>query len=270
MEADTRPTCLIDLDLDVDESRPPVVCKNKALLVQPSVLDELVDRTTDSHLPAWCHDGNFSGPTSTSSGHALHTHIVDGRWRLVQWTSAPERKHTALDDALADRDVAARKLQNLHKMMENVNVGTFKYDQRGKLVWANEAFYQLSSHPVNSEIEDTTWEDAVFDEDHTWLLREWKRMASGVPITIEMRWKRPASAMPDGKQDNEGRWVLATCHPTFDQEGKVSSVSGCLTDIAAQKRTQFDTAKLKVEALERFDASEKRFSNFAELASVGI
>ena len=75
--------------------------------------------------------------------------------------------------------------------------------------------------------------------------------------------------MPNGEEDLEGQWVLAACVPTRDEYGEVTSVSGCLTDIAAQKRSEQDALR-RAEALERARASEQRFSRFAEFANVAI
>jgi PAS domain S-box-containing protein len=255
------------------------VYKNKALQARPYLLTSLAGCETDDaishHLPEWCHDLLFAGDIPVHIGNPLHTHVIDDRWRLVQWTYGAERqKGTPIDPDYApanhDDVSAVRRLHNLHEMMENIKVGMFEYDRKGVLVWGNDAFYHLSGHPRDSSKEDKTWQDTVFDKDYPWLLGKWNRMASGEPVTIEMRWKRPASAMPDKKEDTSGQWVLATCQPTFDAAGAVTSVSGCLTDIAAQKRSQMDASRLRTDALEKLRASEKRFSNFVELARVGI
>ena len=84
-----------------------------------------------------------------------------------------------------------------------------------------------------------------------------------------MRWKRPAESMSDGREDMEGQWVLAACLPIMNEAGEVTSVTGCITDIAAQKRSESDALK-RVEALERAQASDKQFTRFAETALVGI
>ncbi|EME43841.1 hypothetical protein DOTSEDRAFT_130539 [Dothistroma septosporum NZE10] len=154
-------------------------------------------------------------------------------------------------------------------MMEMVDVGIWEYDTKGKLVYGNEAYFNLSGHPRDSKREEMTWQDAVFPEDNEWLTSQWTEMATGNSLTFPMRWKRPTSSMPDGKEDVHGQWVLAACVPTLNEQGQVNSVSGCLTDIAAQKRSEQDALK-KAEALERAAASEKRFSNFAEQSNVAI
>jgi PAS domain S-box-containing protein len=276
LEADPRPTCVVDLGLvsSRGQCRSSVVFKNKALRARPQLLSSLAGCATDGaishHLPEWCHDRHFAGPVPLKNGKSLHTHVVEGRWRLVQWTRVTKRRRKGKPLVSRDtRDIAAKKLHNLHRMMDNVDIGIFEYNRRGTLVWGNDAFYHLSGHPRVGSEKDNTWRDCVFEEDDEWLLGQWRRMASGEPITIEMKWKRPASAMPNGEEDTTGQWVLATCQPTFDSAGAVTSVYGCLTDIAAQKRAETDDPVLKAETLERLVAS-KRFSNFVELARVGI
>ena len=279
LEADPRPSCLIDLGLNtgVEQHRPSVVYKNKALEERSDLLASLEVRETDGatthQLPEWCYNRHFAGQIPVHIGSFLHTHVISDRWRLVQWETGTKHQQSsslALEDTPANRENAVMKLHNLHKMMESVNVGMFEYDQKGVLGWGNDAFYRLSGHPRKSTKKDKTWQETVFSEDYEWLLGQWKMMASGEPITIEMKWKRPASAMPNGKEDTHGQWVLATCQPTFDAAGAVTSVSGCLTDIAAQKRTQRDASRLRSEAVEKLQVSERKFSNFVESARVGI
>ena len=72
-----------------------------------------------------------------------------------------------------------------------------------------------------------------------------------------MRWLGPN---PD--ENPEGQWVTAACVPTT-RAGNVVTVSGCVTDISAQKRSHSDAVK-KAEALERAAASELRFSDFVK------
>lgn len=178
-----------------------------------------------------------------------------------------------LAEALADRTLegkyAQERLDRLLQMVAMIDVGIFEYDPNGKLLQANEAFHKLSGHPKDSTKDEMTWTDCIFDEDNEWLSGQFSRIASGESITFEMRWKRPITDQPRSIMDYASQWVLAACVPIKDEQGQVTSVSGCITDIAAQKRSQQDAIR-RAEALESAEDGEKRFTRFAENANVPI
>lgn len=184
-------------------------------------------------------------------------------------TGAHESKSRVLQDALADRNDVTEKLASTLSMIEMVDVGMFDYDTNGVLLHANEAFYKLSGHPKGPAATSYSWTDCVFPEDKEMTFMQWDKLSNGVASTFEMRWKRPAAHMLGGEEDLEGQWVLAACVPTKNEAGEVTTISGCITDIAAQKRSESD-ARNQAEALKRAHASEKRFTRFAEAAPVGI
>jgi PAS domain S-box-containing protein len=139
--------------------------------------------------------------------------------------------------------------------MEMVDVGMFEYDQEGVLLYGNDAFHSLTGVPRGND-EPMVWANWVFEEDKTWLTDVWTALTKGGSNTFEMRWLGPN---PD--ENPEGQWVTAACVPTRVGSGNDITVSGCITDISAQKRSHSDAVK-KAEALERAAASELRFSDF--------
>jgi len=97
---------------------------------------------------------------------------------------------------------------------------------------------------------------------------KWAQMLDATPLNFEMRWKSPGTAA-DSDDKDPGRWVLATCMPSADEDGNVATVFGCITDIDAQKRAETFSLR-RAEALERARASEQRFVRFTESAAVPI
>jgi PAS domain S-box-containing protein len=162
-----------------------------------------------------------------------------------------------LEDALADRDDVSGKLTNLRQMIEMVDVGMFEYNIEGVLLYANDAFHNLAGVPKGNQT-PMEWANWVFEEDKSWLTDMWNGLAAGGSFTFEMRW-----IGPNFRENPEGQWVTAACVPTTDGAGNVISISGCITDISAQKRSHSDAVK-KAEALERAQASEMRFSSFVK------
>nr|OQO26389.1 hypothetical protein B0A51_06951 [Rachicladosporium sp. CCFEE 5018] len=176
-------------------------------------------------------------------------------------------------EVLGDRDHAAARLASMHATMEIVDVGFFEYNTDGELLYGNEAFYKLSGHPKVGAI-GYTWLDCVYEEDKEDLMQRWIALSHGKPSTFEMRWKGPPDALsaPETsapEDDADAQWVLAACLPIMGRDGETLRVSGCLTDIAAQKRSESDALK-RAEALERAQISERRFTRLADNANVGI
>jgi len=162
-----------------------------------------------------------------------------------------------LEDALADRDDVTGKLTNLRQMMEMVDVGMFEYNVEGVLLYANDAFHSLTGVPKGNQT-PMEWANWVFEEDKSWLKDMWDGLVEGGSFNFEMRW------LGSNHHENpEGQWVTAACVPTKDGAGTVITISGCITDISAQKRSHSDAVK-KSEALERAQASEMRFADFVK------
>ncbi|SMQ48451.1 unnamed protein product [Zymoseptoria tritici ST99CH_3D7] len=293
VDADPRPTCALDL---AAENVLGTQYRNGALQEQNHLFDEIVGASESTGLKAWVVDNGQNGSLETAGETGIYAYTIDKRWRIIQWTTSagrtspksavhtpdgldalpklslqdsapaksdPSTLNRKLRDALADRDDATGRLSNLLKMMEMVSVGMFEYDKEGRLVYGNKAFHNLSGLPHD---EDTpmAWGNYVLEEDKLWLTDVWQRLTNGQSDTFDMRWVGSNPAENPG-----GQWVSAACVPTTDDAGNVITVSGCITDISAQKRSQRDAVK-RAEALERAAASEKRFANFIKHSNVAF
>lgn len=277
LDADPRPTCVLHL---ASPHGPHINYKNKALQEQSHLVHDLLDSSASTGLQAWALDGTYSGTVTVSGTASLHAYTIENTWRVIQWL-LPEKPSgheqneknppceqtkplvkalnslsldRKLEDALADRDDVTGKLSNLRQMMEMVDVGMFEYNKEGVLLYGNDAFHSLAGVPKGNQ-KPMEWANWVFEEDKPWLTNVWISLTEGGSSTFEMRWLGPN---PD--ENPEGQWVLAACVSTTDGAGNVL-VSGCITDISAQKRSHADAAK-RAEALERAQASEMRFAGF--------
>lgn len=169
---------------------------------------------------------------------------------------------SVLVDSLPRTNLTAR-WEGLQTMMEMSDVGVFEYNTVGKLIHANEAWYRLSSHPRNLPAHvEYSFMDLVYPDDQALVMSMWNTLASGNPVTFEMRWK--AAPGTDAAQ-----WVLSACVPVFDEEGTLISIAGNTIDIMAQKKSQ-EVAQARVEALERARISEQKFARFATLSPIAI
>lgn len=279
LDADPRPTCVLHLG---SPHGPQINYKNKALQEQSHLVQDLLDSSASSGFQVWALDGTYSGTVTVSATGSLYAYTIENTWRVIQWL-LPEKKPSGheqneknpreeqpkplaerfdsltldrkLEDALADRDDATGKLSDLRQMMQMVDVGMFEYNKEGVLLYGNDAFHKLAGVPKGN-YKPMEWANWVFEEDKPWLTDVWNSLTEGGSSTFEMRWLGPN---PD--ENPEGQWVLAACVSTKDNAGGVIRVSGCITDISAQKSSHSDAVK-RAEALERAQASEMRFSGF--------
>jgi PAS domain-containing protein len=276
VNADPRPTCVLDL---ASPHGPSICHKNNALQEQSHLVHDILDAGASTGFQAWALDGAHNGTVAVTGSTSLHAYTIEKTWRVIQWLlpekqsehvqentprkesnpplaiDGPSTLDRKLEDALADRDDATGKLSNLRQMMQMVDVGMFEYDKEGVLLYGNDAFHSLAGVPKGGS-SPMAWAAWVFEEDKSWLTQVWTGLTNGSSSTFEMRW-----IGSDPSNNPEGQWVTAACVPTTDDAGNVLSVSGCITDIAAQKRSHSDAVK-KAEALERAQASEMRFSDF--------
>lgn len=143
------------------------------------------------------------------------------------------RKEQEAAENLAMREQEASNIsgrfQRLMKIMEKSDVGVFECSVDGRLSWANSAWYSLSGYPEDAPSEEFSWMDYVYEEDGDLVMSNWKLMSQGASVTYPLRWKRPGGG---------GHWVLAMCLPVLDDNGVVTSISGCTTDISAQKQIE--------------------------------
>jgi PAS domain-containing protein len=233
-------------------------------------------------LPELDADENSSIPEATKEAVVKPDF---GNWGHVYHRSKDE----IMQDMKVNKSVLLKTLprtnltarwEGLQTMMEMSDVGVFEYNADGKLIHANEAWYKLryvvhlgiliistnafSSHPRNlpSHVE-YSFMDLVYPEDQTIVMSMWNNLASGNPVTFEMRWKAP----PGSKES--AQWVLSACVPVFDDEGNLISIAGNTIDIMAQKKSQ-EATQARVEALEQARLSEEKFARFAQLSPIAI
>jgi PAS domain-containing protein len=97
---------------------------------------------------------------------------------------------------------------------------------------------------------------------------KWDALTKGITCTFEMRWKRD----PDPHDPMDTRdylWILSACIPIKSVRGRVIGISGCNTDVTAQKESARQ-ALIRSEALERATATERRLAAITELSPCGF
>ncbi|KAL5113421.1 hypothetical protein ACEQ8H_008689 [Pleosporales sp. CAS-2024a] len=187
------------------------------------------------------------------------------RWRTrLEYMNNTVGDRPGLFPNLPHTNLAAR-WEGIQTMLEMSDVGVFEYSLEGKLMYANEAYYKLSSYPRNiSSDEQFVFMHLIHKEDRPMVMRMWNTLVQGYPVSFEMRWTPQGNSSSNG-----GMWVLASCVPIFDDEKTPTSIAGNVIDIDGQKRSQ-ETTQARIEALEQARLSELKFARFARVSPTAL
>ena len=208
--------------------------------------------------------------------------IDETRERHVVATAKAERASdgsiirilTCLTDVTAHKQAAeeavrrAYQAENLKRMAEFATVGMYDMDLEGRLLGANNVFYEMCglervADPAEGVIKP--WETCVYPEDFLVLNQKLQKMVlddkvQNVEIRLKTEWTAEDGA---GHKVAAPRWVQATLMPVKTTEGIIQSFTGCLSDVSLQK-WQLEREKLrKEEAIE----SKRQQENFIDMTS---
>ncbi|KAK4137041.1 hypothetical protein BT67DRAFT_454716 [Trichocladium antarcticum] len=180
---------------------------------------------------------------------------------------------TCLTDVTAHKRTAeeavrrAQQAENLKRMAEYATVGMYDMDLEGRLLGANDVFFELCGlQKVDpAEVEVRPWELCVCKEDYSLLPNKVEKMVledrvQNVEVRLNTTWTADDGS---GHKVVVPRCVNATLMPVRTPEGVIQSFTGCLSDVSLQK-WQLDWEKeRKEEALE----SKRQQENFIDMTS---
>ncbi|WQF83252.1 Putative PAS domain, signal transduction response regulator, receiver domain, CheY-like superfamily [Colletotrichum destructivum] len=183
------------------------------------------------------------------------------------------RTFTCLTDITAHKRTAdeatrrAQQAENLKRMAELATVGMFDMDTGGRLLGANNVFFELCGinkvDPMQHEVRP--WELSVVQDDLPNLSESVTRLVSEKkPQTAEIRLKTTWTAEDaGGNQITAPRWVNATLMPVCNSDGIVQSFTGCVSDVSLQKwQLELETQRTE-EAID----SKRQQDNFIDMTS---
>ncbi|KIW31005.1 uncharacterized protein PV07_02690 [Cladophialophora immunda] len=153
-----------------------------------------------------------------------------------------------LSNQLLARTQQAFEAENkFTRMAELAPVGIFIGNLDGKINFANDAWYNISSYPRDVPV-DNEWIEHVLDEDQAKVRELWNTMLEKrCAISLEFRFKTPWG----DKLGNQGQtWVLTSASPERDDDGKIRQIFGSMTDISAQKFAESLQTRRMEEAVE--------------------
>jgi PAS domain S-box-containing protein len=146
------------------------------------------------------------------------------------------------------------------RMTEFAPVGMFIANSSGEISYSNDAWWEISKHP-RADNSAGTWMESIIDEDREEVRTVWKKLVEErVPVTHEFRFK---TLWQDRSGTRGNTWVLMSAYPERDENGKLKSVFGSITNISQQKWAE-DFQKRRLE--EAFELKRQQ-ENFIDMTS---
>lgn len=170
-----------------------------------------------------------------------------------------------LSEQLAERTKEAIESETkFTRMAEFAPVGMFIADSTGRITFANDTWYDISRVPQTGSINNTAdmWMDCVADQDRELVKRLWTDLVENTkPVSSEFRFKALWEDRRSGGRMET--WVLFSAYPERNEDGKLKSVFGSITNISQQKWAEGIQTRKMEEAMEL----KRQQENFIDITS---
>lgn len=185
---------------------------------------------------------------------------------------------TASEELLRRVSEAERSTFMFRHMAESATVGCAIFSPSGVPMWLNEAYLNLTG-VKREDFRPGMWQKAIVDEDVAMVEEKWGQLASGesiVPFAFRVKRRKKSgdgeraregeegAGLQEGIGEREGgmealgyRWLLSNAFVDRDENGECRRVMGWLTDISAQKWSEWLQAKRLEDALETKRQTER-------------
>ncbi|ESZ95196.1 putative histidine kinase M3C8p [Sclerotinia borealis F-4128] len=159
-----------------------------------------------------------------------------------------------------ERELAESERQ-IRYMAQNAPVGMLQLSMEGKILWANQMYYELTGHPGPEEPQyNFSFLDILIDEDRALNLQSWARLHTGQShIETTSRLKR-MFVPPCGEPHHA--YMLSLAFP-YMVNGEVKSIMSCITDISELKWAEASEARNAEEAR----AAKRQQEEFIDVVS---
>ncbi|KAH8890495.1 hypothetical protein GQ53DRAFT_794785 [Thozetella sp. PMI_491] len=151
------------------------------------------------------------------------------------------------------------------KFAENAQVGIFSFDPLGNITFCNESWLELSGHDRN-DMSAMSWTHDVHPENAAEIKGYWDKLVNlEGPQTFEVQYKKPwrPANLNDESISLDRTWVVASAYAEVSDEGELTAILGCVTDISSFKWVdQLQSHRLS-EALEL----KRQQENFLDITS---
>ncbi|KAG4420373.1 hypothetical protein IFR04_006485 [Cadophora malorum] len=161
-----------------------------------------------------------------------------------------------LTQELADRtQEAAHHAEKFQLMAELAPCGMFTFDPDCSITWANSQCYEMTGHSRDeAEHYPMSILNCIENQDRGAFKAEWQRLKdTNEEVSMELRLKRPwiQQETNDSAQSvRDTRWILFLAVPQLDDDGNLTSVLACTTDISGFKIAEHMQMISRVEAEE--------------------
>jgi len=170
-----------------------------------------------------------------------------------------------LSEQLAERTKEAIESETkFTRMAEFAPVGMFIADSAGRITFANDTWYDISCVPKTGSINNTAdmWMDCVADQDRELVKRLWADLVENKrPVSSEFRFKAQWEDRRSGGRMET--WVLFSAYPERNEDGRLKSVFGSITNISQQKWAEGIQTRKMEEAMEL----KRQQENFIDITS---
>jgi two-component system sensor histidine kinase/response regulator len=156
-----------------------------------------------------------------------------------------EQAQATIEERVRERTRELRESEHRFRTLATHSpVGIFQTDADGRLRYANERWYELTTLTPDRAI-DTNWLNAVHPDDQTRVHQVWQTaIATGTSSSLEYRFQQPGC---------DTVWVMARSTPLHDDTGQVIGFIGTVSDVTPLKQSEEElrTAKAIAEAASR-------------------
>jgi signal transduction histidine kinase/CheY-like chemotaxis protein len=184
-----------------------------------------------------------------------YTNFLNHLTRQISATVTSAIDH---EESLARETRLATQLKNSEKQIRNLAefapMGMCRIATSGQIMWANDQFYEISGHEKTPEAHyELSFVDIVLEEDQATAAGLWpvlleQRKKISVALRMKRTWTPPMSPGIEAPTE-EHAWVLALGYPIVE-DGEVTSIAGCITDISTFKWAEAVQARSATAAKE--------------------
>ena len=147
---------------------------------------------------------------------------------------------------------AAQHERNFQQMAELAPCGMFTFDPQGTITWANPLWYEMTGHSRNlDEHCPMSFLNFIEQQDHEAFRIGWQKLTIlREEVSSELRLKKPWIRQESAEAVRDTRWILFLALPQLDDNGNLTKVLGCTTDISHFKWAEAVQLRSRLQAEE--------------------
>ncbi|PQE33671.1 hypothetical protein CJF32_00010852 [Rutstroemia sp. NJR-2017a WRK4] len=182
---------------------------------------------------------------------------------LILRQEIDRRRILATQEAM-DRASLSRKLSESEtkfaRFATRAPIGLAILTAEGEALTANNLWRQFTALDVGSD--KPSWNNVLMPGEFAHVTSVWEQVVTGKkPLQLHTRinipWKAP-DLTPDGKEQWTETYLLLDLYPDFDDEGNVSTIMSCISNISGIKWTE-NQLRTKMEQALEMKKQQERF-----------